>query len=108
MPDRWVIDAEFPQGHLVRMTPEEQAQYDRDQAEAAAAAAAAAVSEANAAAIIGNLTSRMTQIRTARSALLGGTIFPSLSQAEKNVLDGLLVDDLYLTRAVLRLYDAVS
>jgi hypothetical protein len=37
MSDKWVVDADFPQGHLVPMTLAEQTQFDTDQQVTAAA-----------------------------------------------------------------------
>lgn len=50
----------------------------------------------------------MTQLRQARTALAGGAIFASLSANEKAVIDGLLADDIYISRLVLNLYDGTT
>lgn len=38
MSSRWVVETDYPEGHLVPMTPDEQAQLDADQAAALAEA----------------------------------------------------------------------
>jgi hypothetical protein len=90
------------------MTPAEQAQFDADQQAAATAQTAANVLMANAATITTTLQTRLPQIRTARTMISNGTIFAGLSANEKAVLDGLLADDIYLSRLVLELFDATT
>lgn len=83
MAGRWVVDEDYPDGHLVAMTPEEQAQHERDQAAGAAAADAQAQADAAAAA-------RAEDLRRARIELATGLIFASFSASERKVLDLLL------------------
>jgi hypothetical protein len=108
MSSRWVVDPDHPQGYLVSMTPAEQAQYDADQAANATSATAAAQWLANEATITTAITTRLAQIRTARTAISNGTLFASLTANEKAVIDGLLADDIYLARLTLDLFDATS
>jgi len=83
MPDRWVVDADYPSGHLVAMTPAEEKQLGRDQkAGAASAAAQTEIDKAGAA--------RIAALRKARTELAAGAIFASLSASEKNIIDMLL------------------
>lgn len=49
MSDKWVVNQDYPQGHLVAMTAEEQAQYDADQIASASAESAQQVLDTNAA-----------------------------------------------------------
>jgi hypothetical protein len=90
------------------MTPAEQAQYDADEAAWAADTAAQLILLNNASAIRTAINTRLAQIRTARTALAGGSIFAALSANEKAVIDGLLADNLYLGRLTLNLYDGIS
>lgn len=106
--DRWVIDKDHPEGHLVPMTPAEEAQAQADSAAGLAAANAASVLNGNHATILTAVNTRMAKLRTARTALAAGNIFASLSVNEKAVIDGLLEDDLYLGRLVLHLFDGTS
>ena len=105
---RWVVDADHPGGHLVAMTAAEEAQAAADAAAGQAAAAAAVIVDANAATIVSAIGSRLPKLRAARTALAGGTVFASLSVNEKAVIDGLLEDDLYLARLMLRLLDGTA
>lgn len=106
MSDRWVVDADYPKGHLVPMTPAEQAQRDADEAIGVAASRASEAARANLVAITAAITGRMASLRTARTALAAGSIFGSFNSNEKKVLDALLQDDLQLARLVLELFDA--
>lgn len=108
MTDKWVVDAQHPQGHLVPMTAEEEAQHDADQAAGTAQATAAQQAAQTAATIADNLNTRMVKIRQARTALANGNLFAAMSANEKATIDGLLEDDLYLARLALHLYDAVA
>lgn len=108
MPSNWVVDKDYPGGHLVPMTPAEVAQYDADQTSGLSAAAVQETSRANLAAITTALTTRMATLRQARSALAGGAIFASLSVNEKKVMDALLQDDLQFARLILELFDATD
>lgn len=108
MSDRWVVDQDHPQGHLVPMTPAEQAQFDADQAAAATASASAATVASNRGSIAQAAQTRLAQIRTARTALTNGTIFAAFSASEKAVIDGLLQDDLLLIRLGINLYDGTN
>lgn len=79
----WVVDQDYPEGHLVEMTTEEQAQLERDRALHAATSAAQGMLEDAAAA-------RVADLRKARTELADGVIFASLSTSEKRVIDTLL------------------
>lgn len=105
---RWELSLEFPQGHLVQFTPEEEAQADADQAAWAVFAADVAAKNANASTVRASLNTRLAKLRTARTALGNGTIFGSFSVNEKAVIDGLLEDNLYLARLTLDLYDGTA
>lgn len=83
MADRWVVDEDYPEGHLVPMTPEENAQLERDRVVAVAAVAAQAKIDESHEAV-------MSSLRKARTDLATGRIFGSLSAAEKNALGALL------------------
>lgn len=83
MADKWVVDADYPHGHLVPMTPAEEAQLARDRKAGAAASDAQAAIEAEAA-------SRTDGLRKARADLAAGVIFASLSAKEKSVIELLL------------------
>lgn len=83
MPNKWVLDDEYPSGHLVEMTPEEETQLERDQEAGAALAAAQAAAE-------GLAVARLDDLRKARSELAAGKIFASLSSRERSVLNLLL------------------
>jgi hypothetical protein len=83
MSDRWVVDADYPAGRLVAMTPDEEAQLERDRKAGAVVASALAKSEAAAAA-------RIAGLKKARADLAGGVIFASCSAKERSVLDMLL------------------
>lgn len=85
MPHKWVVDLDYPEGHLVEMTPEEEAQLERDQAAGVALAAAQAAAEGIAAA-------RITALRKARADLAAGRIFASLSARERTVISLLLAE----------------
>ena len=108
MSDKWVVDADYPDGHLVPLTPEEEAQLDADQAAGVLQAKADSIQYANAAAVRDLLAARMTKLRQARTALGNGNIFAALGVNEKAVIDGLLEDNLYLARLTLNLYDGTS
>lgn len=85
MPDRWVLDEDYPDGHLVPMTDDEEAQLERDQAIGAALAAEIAkVEDAEA--------SRISDLRRARLELATGRIFSSFTDSERSVLDLLLAE----------------
>jgi hypothetical protein len=105
---KWVIDADYPQGHLVPLSDVELAQYQADQTAGLAAAQQQATYATNAAMISTAVMNRLAQIRTARTALANGQIFAALSANEKAVIDGLLVDDIYLGRIVLELFDGTT
>lgn len=85
MPDRWVVSEDYPGGHLVPMTDDEEAQLERDQAAGAALAAErASIEDAEA--------SRLADLRRARIELATGAIFSSFSDSERTVLDLLLAE----------------
>lgn len=105
---KWIVSSEFPAGHLVLMTAEEEAQLAADGAAWAAAAAAAAITSGNATTIRDAINARMEKLRQARTALAAGSIFAALSMNEKAVIDGLLEDNLYLARIVPNLYDGTA
>jgi hypothetical protein len=105
---KWTVDADHPGGYLVPLTSAEQTQLDTDQQTFQAIAAQQATFAASLATIQQNIASRLAQIRTARAALADGTIFASLSANEKAVIDGLLVDDIYLGRIALELFDGTT
>jgi hypothetical protein len=79
----WVVDADYPAGHLVEMSPEERAQLERDQAAGAVIAAAQAAVEASEA-------ERCEDLRLAREELASRAIFAALSPRERSVIDLLL------------------
>lgn len=83
MADRWVVDEDYPEGRLVAMTPEEEAQLERDRAAGVAILSAQEAAEAAEAA-------RFEDLERARTELANGTIFASLSQGERDVLRLLL------------------
>lgn len=85
MPDRWVLDEDYPEGHLVPMSPEEEAQLERDQAVGVAIVAERAKAEDAEA-------SRLADLRRARIELAQGRIFSSFSDSERTVLDLLLAE----------------
>lgn len=82
MADRWVINDDYPNGHLVPMTPAEEAQRNADQA-VGAAAVEAAMQEA------ASLASRMDVLEQAQTDLASGAIFGWASTAERRALDAL-------------------
>ena len=108
MADRWVLDQDYPNGHLVAMTPAEQAQYDADQVIGLAADDLQTSTRANQSALVAALSSRMATLRQARAALAGGSIFASFSVNEKKVIDALLQDDLQFGRLILEVFDATD
>lgn len=85
MPNKWVVEPDYPEGHLVEMTPSEQAQLERDQAIGAAFAAAQAAAEGLAAA-------RIKDLQKARAELAAGKLFGSLSPRERAVISLLLAE----------------
>lgn len=85
MADRWEVNEDYPEGHLVTMTDEEEEQLERDQSAGAAMADAQATLEAAAAA-------RAADLRQARLELATGAIFSSFSTNERSVLDMLLAE----------------
>lgn len=105
---RWVVDADHPEGHAVEMTEAEEEQLEADQAAAAKAEAAEAACEQNAATIRQAIETQMGRIRTARTAISNGNLFQSLTANERNVIDGLLQDDLYVGRLLLNQLDATD
>ena len=93
---------------LVDLTPQEQAEYDERQISGAAESAAQEVVKVNSETIHAAVETRMAQIRTARTALVNGTIFGAFTPQEKAVIDGLLQNDLHFSRIVLTRYDGTS
>lgn len=85
MPDRWVVNDEYPEGHVVPMTAEEEAQLERDQAVMTSLVAAQARAESEESA-------RIADLRKARIELATGVIFSSFTPSERTVLDLLLAD----------------
>src|SRR5262245_51435633 len=73
MPDKWVIDQNYPQGHLVPMTPEEVAQWQSDQQAAAAAATVTAAHTANSATMRLSLHDRIQEMRDLATGVEAGT-----------------------------------
>lgn len=83
MPDKWVVDSDYPTGHLVAMSVKEEKQLDRDQKAGAASVAAQAVIEAA-------IDARLAERRKARKELANGVIFASLSTSERHIIEMLL------------------
>lgn len=83
MADKWLVDASYPAGRLVAMTPAEEVQLGEDRAASAAVAAARAAADARA-------ETRISGLRKARADLASGRIFASLSASERDVIDMLL------------------
>src|SRR5262245_24227905 len=73
MPDKWIVDADFPQGHLVPMTPEEEMQLAADQAAAAAAVQVTAARRANADKMRLDLHDRLQEMRDLAGRVEDGT-----------------------------------
>jgi hypothetical protein len=65
MSDKWVVDAAFPQGHLVPMTPAEQAEFDAFQAAQVAGTTAQAAADANAATMLDRIGQAISNLETA-------------------------------------------
>lgn len=78
-----MLDEDYPEGHLVPMTDDEEEQLERDQGAARSAADAQAAAEDAAAA-------RLADLRKARLELATGRIFASFTASERSVLDALL------------------
>lgn len=108
MPDRWVMDEDYPNGHLVPMTLAEEAQHEASQAEGAAILEFEASRRVNQTAIRAAVASRIAILQSARVALSSGTIFAALSAGERTVIDLLLQGDLQLGRLALELFDATD
>lgn len=104
----WELSPDYPGGRARPMSLVEQAQYDVDQVAGAAAAVVQQTSRANQVALAAALAARMTSLRQARSAIAGGSLFASLSAAEKKVMDALLQNDLQFARLTLELLDATD
>ena len=83
--DRWVVDQDYPEGHLVPMTRAEVDQLERDRAASSAASNAQAEAEEA-------VASRIADLRRARIELAQGRIFSAFSESERRVLDLLLVE----------------
>lgn len=83
---RWVLDEDYPGGHLVEMTPAEETQLARDRATSALIAAAQADADASA-------DQKLDALRKARADVASGKVFTSLSEREKKVMD-LLIEGL--------------
>lgn len=64
MPDRWVLDEDFPEGHFVPLTSEEEAQRAQDEREGLARADADAVAEVNERAIRERLETALVTLGT--------------------------------------------
>lgn len=75
MPDRWVVDANHPEGHLVPMTPGEEAQLAADRQAGAAQHAEQTLNEGNAQ----TLRDKARQALDANAAFLAK---PTPTQAE--------------------------
>lgn len=108
MASKWVVDADHPEGHLVPMTAEEEAQLAADLAASAAADEEQAERDENADTIRAGIQSRMVQIRQARTAIGNGNLFAGLSANERAVIDGLLQNDLYMGRILLNQFEATT
>lgn len=108
MANRWVVEPDYPGGHLVPMTTTEEAQWAADQAAGTAANNAYEAAHANALAMGSALAGRMTSLRQARVALAGGSIFAALSVNERKVIDMLLQDDLQFARLILEQFEATD
>lgn len=83
MPDKWVVDQDYPDGHLVPMTEDEEAQLERDR-DAGISLAKAALAEAFAE------EERTRALLDARAEIASGSLFASLSPDERRVIDLLL------------------
>lgn len=81
MSARWVVDADNPRGHLVPMTPAEQAQYDADQTAGAAQAQQQAGLAANEQTMRKSLHDRMQQALDLADALDANTATPAQQRA---------------------------
>lgn len=103
MSNRWVVDLGAPTetppkaeaGHLVPMTPEEEAQLAADQAAGAAAAQQAANAEANASTLQQRATTALGTLEDAY------TNWATLTQTQK---DGVLKLTVRCVAALIRLY----
>lgn len=105
---RWVVDTDHPQGHLVEMTAEEEAQADADAAAEASSVAAQGVLNANNQTLRSQVETRLTQLRTARDAIAAGNLFQALAVNERNVIAGLVTNDIGIGRLILRNLDGTD
>lgn len=103
MTDRWVIDQEHPQGHLVPMTAAEQKQYDTDMATWADTAARQATLDANATQMRNALVAHLQDALTLADALDANT---ATAAQQRQGLALCLRGTVRLTRLVLELHDA--
>lgn len=102
MSDKWIVDAQFPQGHLVPMTPDEQAAFDAYQASQVAGTAAQATADTNAALIRTELQSQVASALALADAIDANTATPAQQrQALSICLHGLV----RLAKVVYRTYD---
>lgn len=103
MADKWVVDADHPQGHAVPMTAAEQKQYDSDVAAWADSAARQATLDANAAQMRTALAAHLQDALTIADALDANT---ATAAQQRQGLALCLRGTVRLTRLVLELHDA--
>lgn len=100
---KWIVDQDHPDGHLVPMTAEEQAQYTADQAEGAKAAQAAAAVEQNAATMTDRTATAIAGLEDAAAS------WGTLTNAQKDAAMKLTVQvSARLARLVLHRLDAAT
>jgi hypothetical protein len=98
----WVIEPNYPQGHLVQFTPAQEAQADADDAAAQATQAATANAQANSTLIQGELQSTIANALSLADLLDANTATPAQQrQALSLCLHGLV----RLAKVVYRTYE---
>lgn len=110
MANKWWIDlaSGTVTGALVTLSTDEEAQRLIDLSTGGTMSAQQSIWVSNYGTIVAGIAARLANIRTARQALAGGTIFSGLSTNEKAVIDGLLQDDLYFGRMLIEAFDATT
>lgn len=105
---RWVVDPEHPQGHLVEMTAEEEAQHALDEAEGAADAALETAENAVEATLRTRAGGARANLVAGANAIKNGTLFADRTVNERGYLELLGRGEAALIRLELQQLEAAD
>jgi hypothetical protein len=110
MAGKWEVSPEFPEGHLVPLTPEEEAQAEADRVAGTVVGAAEEATKANQRTLDQRLSEQLPILKAAIDAMTASppTLFAGLNNQERVFLRRVARNQADIIRLVLRLLDSTD